>query len=278
VDYLKITLNDVLNIPYDKVLERISEFIEAKLSEINGKNVVLGLSGGVDSSVLLAVLTRVIPSEYITALIMPDSRVTPKEDIDDAIFLAETYNVKHYIINIDSIVDSYSVINFFDLHDYLPTGNLRARIRMNILYYYANKYRALVAGSSDRSEVLIGYFTKFGDGAADFYPLTCLYKTQVRELGSRLGLPSKIIHKPSAPRLWKDHTAQGELGYSYEEIDVALYALFDLGMNIEESVKATGLPRDLFEKVLLMHRRSRHKRMYMVTPSLPWLKTPIQEI
>ncbi|MEM0031165.1 MAG: NAD+ synthase [Desulfurococcaceae archaeon] len=275
---MKITINDILNVPYEKALNEIHQFISMYLSEVGVMRVVFGLSGGLDSSVLLSVLARILPPENITALIMPDTRVTPPEDIEDAVSLAVKYGVKYHVIHIDSIVDSYSAMGFFNLHDNLPTGNLRARVRMNILYYYANKYNALVVGTSDRSEMLIGYFTKYGDGAADVFPLACLYKTQIRELGKLLGLPAKIIYKPSAPRLWRDHTAEGEIGYKYDEIDLALYALFDLNMSIEDAVEATGLPRELFEKILFMHRRSRHKRMNLVIPCLPWLKSPIREI
>jgi len=238
----------------------------------------MGLSGGVDSAVLLAVLTRALPRDQVVALIMPDSRATPEKDVEDALYLAGIFGVKHHVVYIDKIVDSYSEAPFVEIREDLPTGNLRARVRMNLLYYYANKYGGVVTGSSDRSELLIGYFTKYGDGAADFLPLGCLYKTQVRELGRRLGVPERIISKPSAPRLWRDHTARSELGYDYEEIDLALYALFDLKLSVEEAVEYTGLPRELFENILLMHRSSRHKRATPPVPSLPWLQNPISEL
>lgn len=278
VSILRITLNDVVRLQYERVLDEVKQFILSYLSEVGATRVVFGLSGGLDSSVLLSILAEILAPENITAFVMPDSRVTPPEDLEDAISLAEKYGVKYHIIYIDSIVDSYSSIAFFNIDDKLPTGNLRARIRMSILYYYANKYNALVVGTSDRSEILIGYFTKYGDGAADIFPLACLYKTQVRELGKTLGLPHRVVYKPSAPRLWRDHTAESEIGYKYDEIDPALYALFDLNMSVQEAVEATGLPRELFEKVLFMHRRSRHKRMNLIVPRLSFLESPIREI
>jgi len=238
----------------------------------------MGLSGGIDSSVLLTILVHSLPEKCIVALIMPDSRSTPEEDVEDAIDLAESLGVKHHVFYIDKIVDSYTIAPFVEIREDLATGNLRARIRMNLLYYYANKYSGVVAGTGDRSELLLGYFTKYGDGAVDFLPLGCLYKSQVRELGKRLNIPVKITSKPSAPRLWRGHTARGELGFDYEKIDLALYTLFDLKLTLKEAIEYTGLPRDLFEKVLSMHRASRHKRTTPPIPVLPWLQNPIFEL
>jgi len=274
----KITIRDIVSIPYDLVLENISGFIRGIVEKTGVRLIVTGLSGGVDSSVLLALLVYSLPRERVVAMIMPDSRSTPREDVEDAVNLAENFGVKYYVVYIDKIIDSYSIAPFVTIEENLPTGNLRARVRMNLLYYYANKHGGLVVGSSDRSEILIGYFTKYGDGAADLLPLGCLYKTQVRELGRRLGLPEKITSKPSAPRLWRDHTVRGELGYDYDEIDLALYALFDLKLPVDEAIKYTGLKRDLFEKVITMHRSSRHKRTTPPIPSLPWLQNPIFEL
>jgi len=274
----RITIKDVVSISYDIVLEYISSFIKSFVEKTSARVIVMGLSGGVDSSVLLTVLAHTLPGDRVVALIMPDSRSTPEEDVNDAVDFAQSLGVKYHLFYIDRIVDSYTTAPFIEVREDMATGNLRARIRMNLLYYYANKYGGLVAGASDRSELLIGYFTKYGDGAVDFLPLGCLYKTQVRELGKRLGVPERITSKPSAPRLWRGHTARGEIGYEYEEIDVVLYSLFDLKLCVEKAVEYTGLPRELFEKILLMHRTSRHKRTTPPLPILPWLQNPILEI
>ncbi len=275
---MKITLRDVLDVPYEEALKAIVEFTKSFVESAGASKVVIGLSGGLDSSTLLVLLLRALPRSRVVALIMPDTRATPKEDVEDAVSLAKSHGVEHYLIYIDDIVNSYAKAPFIDIKEDLATGNLRARIRMNLLYYYANKYNAIVAGSSDRSELLIGYYTKYGDGAADFYPIGCLYKTQVRELARRLGLPENIVSKPSAPRLYKDHTAFQELGLTYEEVDLALYALFDLKLSIEEAVEATGLPRSTIERVLQLHRKSRHKRATLPVAPLPWLPQPVYEI
>jgi len=149
---------------------------------------------------------------------------------------------------------------------------------MNILYYYANKYNGLVVGTSDRSELLIGYYTKYGDGAVDILPIGALYKTQVRKLAEKLGLPRRIVEKPSSPGFWVGHLAEDEIGIKYEVIDVVLYALFDKGLKPEEVPRYTGIDQGIVNKILDMHRRSRHKRVFPPMPRLSWVGEPIKEI
>jgi len=274
----RITISDVLNIPYSEVVEYTASFIQSFVEESGAKRVVMGLSGGVDSATLLALLVKAIGSENVTAMIMPDERVNTPQDVADAVNLARDFGVEYYYIPINGIVDSYSIAPFYDPGDKLATGNLRARVRMNLLYYYANKFRALVAGSSDRSEILIGYFTKYGDGAADFLPLGSLYKTQVRMLALKLGLPDSIAFKPSSPGLWPMHYAEEEIGVKYEDVDLVLYALIDLSIPVEKVPEYTGLDKSVVERVLEMHRRSKHKRRIPPTPTYPWLKNPLREV
>jgi NAD synthase len=207
-----ITVKDVVEIDYEKALAVIKDFVKNYLETAGVRNIVIGLSGGIDSSTLFTVLAESVDKDRIVALILPDMRVTPKEDVDDAVSLAEKYGVRHYVIEIDRIIDSFSIIPGLDINNKLDIGNLRARVRMAIMYYYANRYNGIVAGTSDRSELLIGYYTKYGDGGADILPLGCLFKTQVRMLGRHLGLPKRIIEKPSSPRLWRDQLAEEEIG------------------------------------------------------------------
>ncbi len=273
-----ITINDVKNIDYDKAVRVITSFIADIVSSTGVKGVVIGLSGGIDSSVTFRLAIEALPRDNVTVLIMPDTRITPEEDVEDALSLAKTYGVKHYLIPIDKIVDAYNIAPFYNYSEKIPTGNLRARIRMNLLYYYANKHNYLVLGTGDRSELLIGYFTKYGDGGVDALPIGCLYKTQVRELGKRLGLPSTITSKPSSPQLWRGHLAEEELGLKYEEIDVILYALFDENIPLERISGETGIEEWKIKYVLEMHRSTRHKRTTPPIPRLPWIQNVIKEI
>lgn len=176
---------------------------------------VVGLSGGLDSSVVAALAAPKCGEQNMIGLIMP-TRTTPQRDVDDAIKLAEWLQIEYKIIPIDGIIDR------FPFEDPKVRGNIAARVRMTMLYAYANAVNGRVLGTSDRSEYELGFFTKWGDGAADLYPIIHLYKTEVKALARQLGLPQSIIDKPSSPALIEGQTAEGEIGFSYEEIDAML--------------------------------------------------------
>jgi len=218
-------LNEILNQNYQEIKEQIEKFLIDEVSQRGAKGVIFGSSGGIDSAVIASLCGEVLREKTLT-LIMPDSNVTPQEDTDDGIKLAKIFGFEYKVIDINSICDEFSKKlepNNFAL------GNLKARIRANILYYYASVKKYLVLGTSDKSEFLIGYFTKYGDGAADLEPIISLYKTQLREFAKILKIPQNIILKKSSPQLWANHTAEGELGLTYEEIDAILYCLIDKG-------------------------------------------------
>lgn len=247
---MKDILDAIKDLDYKSITDKIISFL--KYEADNNKTFVLGLSGGIDSSVVakLASLTKI----ETLGLILPYSKVTPREDISDAIELAKDLGISYNLVELDNIYED--ALSILPANEY-AAGNLLARLRMCILYYYANLNNTLVLGTGDRSELLIGYFTKYGDGAADLLPIAALYKLQVRELAKHLGISSKIIDKKSSPRLWKDHTAEEELGLSYEDIDSILYCLFDLKMKREKVNKL--FDKEKVEKVLKLHRNANHK-------------------
>jgi len=267
----RITLEDVVRLDYDRVAGEIGEFLRAKLEEAGAKGYVIGISGGVDSATTFFLAVKSVGAERVLPLIMPDSEVTPREDVEDAKELARLAGLNPHVIDIAPIVRVYtSTIPIYEGSEYdrVPTGNLRARIRMSLLYYYANKLDLLVLGTGDRSEILIGYFTKYGDGGVDLLPIGILYKSQVRRLAVKLGVPERVAFKPSSPRLWPGQTAEGELGVSYDQVDLVLYAVFDLGMDPSEVPEATGVSEAVVERVMDMYRRSEHKRNPPPTPPL----------
>jgi len=170
----------------------------------------------------------------------------------------ETVNVQGIL---DAFLDTLNIAG--DLPEYrLPRANILARIRMVMLYYYANVNGYLVAGPSDRSETLIGYFTKFGDGAADFFTNMHLYKTQVRELARYLGVPEKIVCKPSSPRLYPGHMATDEIPIDYDKLDLILVGLFEYKMKPGDVSEATGVPLDTVMEVQDRYNRTEHKRVF----------------
>lgn len=256
---------------YSLVAEHISGFLKQSLSESGLRGYIIGVSGGVDSSTLYALAVRALGVERVVPVFAPDSSTTPREDYDDVAELVESTGGRLLVIELDPIVESYLRIleKTGARVEGLALGNLRARIRMTILYYLANKMGFMVAGSTDRTELLLGYFTKYGDGASDVAPLAILYKTQVRELAKSLGLPRRIAEKPSAPRLWIGQgTAEEELGLSFEVLDPLLFCLVDLGLSVEESARLTGVDVRIAERIAVMVEKTRHKREPPKTPRL----------
>ncbi|MGC9209722.1 MAG: NAD+ synthase [Acidilobus sp.] len=265
----RITIDDVVRIDYERAEKVIEGFIRGFLEESGLKGYVIGLSGGVDSATTYYLAVKAVGVDKVQALIMHDSTVTPKEDVEDAKSLVRAVGGSVHIIDIAPIVEAFiSAIPIYEASDVVPVGNVRARIRMTLLYYYANKMGRAVLGTGDRSEAFLGYFTKYGDGGVDLLPIAPLLKSQVRRLALRLGVPEKVAFKPSSPRLWAGQTAEGELGLSYDQVDVVIHAIEDLGMGPEQASEATGVPLDVIRRMLAMNRSSEHKRRMPPSPSI----------
>ena len=249
-------INEIKNQDYASITETIEKFLSEQIEKQHAKGVILGLSGGIDSAVLAYICKRKL-KEKTLAIIMPDTSITPAET-EDALKMISLTGIEHKLIDIKPIVNEYTM---YLEPNKKSRGNLRARVRTNILYYYANSKNYLVLGSSDKSEYLIGYFTKFGDGAADLTPIISLYKLQIREIAKYLGVPDNIISKKSSPHLWGDHEAEEELGVSYEEIDSILYCLVEKKLSVDETAKITQIDNSTIEKIYELNRNSEHKRL-----------------
>jgi len=253
----KDILNEIKNQNYAELGNKIKTGLIQKCDEYNKNGLIFGLSGGIDSGVIAYLCSDSI-KEKTLALIMPDSKISPKDETEDAIKIVDRLEINYKLIDINSIHKEY--YNVLEPND-LALGNLRARIRKNLLYYYANSKNLLVLGSSDKSEFNIGYFTKFGDGAADLLPIVSLYKTQVRELAKNIGVPNNIITKKSSPNLWPNHIAESEIGATYEEIDCILYCIIDKKLSVDETINQTKIEEEIVEKIYQLYKKSRHKRI-----------------
>ncbi|PYB68216.1 NAD(+) synthetase [Thermoplasma sp. Kam2015] len=230
---------------YMQEIERISDFLRKILQD---KNAVIGISGGIDSSVTLALLARSIPKERIIAVFMPD-RNTPQSDYDDVKKLTEGLGLTYRQVRIDPMVDSF--VETLAATDRSAIGNIKSRTRMIILYYFANISKGLVIGTTNRTELLLGYFTKYGDGGCDVEPIEHLYKRDVYAIAGILGIPESIIKKKPTAGLWEGQTDEGEIGLSYNEMDEILMDIFDRG---------TFTEKPEYKKIMEMHRSSDHKR------------------
>ena len=217
--------------------------------------IVIGLSGGVDSAVAAMFCCRAIGSEKVLGLSLPSSVSNPA-DIYDAATLCSQTGMTHKVVNIDPMLDGFKTLPDFKESRYL-VGNLMARIRMVTLYYYANRDQKIVCGTSNRSEYMLGYCTKFGDNAADLQPLLHLYKTEVYEYAHELGIAEAIIKKAPSAGLWVGQSDEEEIGLTYSEIDSSLKSLEQQGWQAVTPLQ---------EKVLALVKRSEHKRL--IAPNL----------
>lgn len=231
----------------DEVKDRIVEWLKGKVEEAGAKGAVIGLSGGVDSS-LVAALAKKAFGDNVIGVIMPCGSVD--QDAEHARELAEKFGIKTEFVDIKPIFDR--------LRQSLPPGegiaaaNLKPRLRMVTLYYFANLNNYLVLGTGNKSELMIGYYTKYGDGGVDLLPISGLYKSEVREMARMLGIPEGIIAKPPSAGLWSGQTDEGEIGMSYDELDETLKAI--------ERKETSGIDPGRLEKVSKLLEKTEHKR------------------
>lgn len=203
----------------EALVQKLCVWMEDKVTEAKAQGIVFGLSGGLDSAVVAALSIRIFPQNTL-AIIIPCHSL--QVDIDDALGFVDKFNIPYKIIDVSKVYDSFiHLLNDEEKEGSfkLAEANIKPRLRMTTLYYFANKLNYLVVGTGNKSELMIGYFTKYGDGGADILPLGNLVKSQVRELAEYLGIPKKIINKPPSAGLWEGQTDEKEIGISYEQLD-----------------------------------------------------------
>ncbi|MEA2074351.1 MAG: NAD(+) synthase [Euryarchaeota archaeon] len=236
---------------------RISEWIRERVNEAGAQGVVLGMSGGLDSSVTAVLCKKAFPDTTL-GLIMPCGSL--KEDVEHAKMVATQFGIETKEIDLSQIFTVLLKLleveeereNNGDAKGDIAVANLKPRLRMICLYYFANKRNYLVVGTGNKSELSIGYFTKYGDGAADILPLGDVLKTEERKLAEELGIPGVIIEKEPSASLWEGQTDEAEIGMGYDALDKIILAL--------ESGYLSGGDPELVERVKRMMDASQHKR------------------
>jgi NAD+ synthase len=258
----------VLALNLEDAENRIVRFIRAYVQNSGAKGVVLGMSGGIDSNTIAALSALAIGGQNVLGIILPEKETRSQKDIEDAMLVAEKFSVQTQICDLTPGLEGiYGSIPIFEATDKLCKGNIKARTRMIYLYYYANKLRRIVCGSSDKSETMMGYFTKWGDAAADIAPIMDLYKTQVRKLAEHIGIPSDLAAKPSTPALWPDQSAEGELGIKYEVLDLVLFGL-ERFMSSKDIASQLGMEEVQVAKIRSRWLAVEHKRRMPLAPKL----------
>lgn len=244
--------------------------VREEVTKVGFKRAIFGLSGGIDSALVAFIGAEALGPENIKGIMMP-YRTSSPESISDARSVVDALGIESEVVEITAQVDAY-----FDREDLPPSdektlnlrrGNKMARERMTILYDYSMAERALVLGTSNKTELLLGYGTLFGDMASAVNPIGDLYKSQVWQLSHEIGVPKRIIEKAPTADLWAGQSDQDEIGYSYAEIDRIFYYLVDCRMKAETLI-SRGFDRTFVEHVAKLLRQSQYKRRMPVVAKL----------
>ena len=237
---------------YDRIISEIQEWIDVYCKSINADGIVVGISGGIDSAVTSTLCSNAIGKDAIIGLGLPC--LSNPKDLSDAKLFAAQLGIEFIVFDLSSVYEEIMKITANNIEsNNLATANLKARLRMVTWYYTAqSKGNYLIGGTGNRTELAIGYFTKYGDGGVDIEPIGGLYKCEVREIAKKLNLSEEIINKPPSAGLWEGQTDEDEIGITYDVIDEILY-------RIDYNLDLSDLNQNDVNKVKKMMRASQHK-------------------
>ncbi|WP_096396025.1 NAD(+) synthase [Halorubrum trapanicum] len=254
--------------------DRVRSFVADRVDAAGADGVVVNMSGGLDSTVTAALAVEALGADRVYGLILPCNKIGAPH-ARDAEALAEALGIDHDTVHLQPLFAQFGAVapDRFDLHDEpVRSGNAVARLRMTVAYLAANATNRLVCGTANRSELLLGYLTKHGDGAADLFPLGHLYKTDVRTLATELDVPEFVVEKPPTAGFLPGQRDADDLGAPYEVVDPVLHLGVDRGLDPAAVVERIGGPddfdvdRELVTDLLGRHRATAHKRLPPPTP------------
>ncbi|HDN97711.1 MAG: NAD(+) synthetase [Candidatus Omnitrophota bacterium] len=255
-----------LKINVERVVDFMVSFIRDEFKKANFRTAIIGLSGGLDSTVVASLCKIALGRTNTYGIILP-YKDTPKEALDHAYLAGRTLGIRYLRFNITPQIDFY--FRNFPQADNIRRGNKIARERMSILYDLSYHFQGLVVGTSNKSEIYLGYGTIYGDLAWAINPIGDLYKTQIYQVAEYLKIPEEIIKKKPSAELWPGQTDEGELGLSYDEIDRVLFYYIDRQMNPEDIVKTKGISEDVVKKVVNFVKKSEFKRRLGAIAKIP---------
>jgi NAD+ synthase len=246
--------------------ERITSFIEKTVEAADAEGVVLGLSGGIDSTLTAYLGAEALGTDRLRGLVLP-SDANSEGNMSDAERVAEALGIAYDVVPIQSIVDEVVTAVPEDVAgDRMALGNVAVRLRGVVNYFVANAEDRVVLGTGNRSEAMTGYFTKYGDQAVDCNPIGNLYKHQVRQLAAQVGVPEDLVTKPPSAEMWVDQTDEGEMGLTYDTLDAILMLHVDGPFSKSATRETLGLPASAVERVVDLVERSEHKRSMPPAP------------
>jgi len=251
--------NEESSLIIDSDLTQITlvDFIRSELSRAGFSRAVVGVSGGVDSALTCFLAAEALGPENILAIFMP-YETTSTDSREHAALVIEATGSREQTVDITPMVTP--LFDRFPNTDQIRRGNVMARMRMIVLYDQSAAFNGLVVGTGNKTEILLGYTTLYGDNACAINPLGDLYKTQILQLARAVGVPEPIVSKPPSADLWDGQTDEGELGFTYNDVDHLLLLLIDQGRSVKACVEA-GFEERFVQRVVERMRRNQFKRV-----------------
>lgn len=256
----------MINLPNFDVnifINEVCSFIKETVKKSNSDGVVLGLSGGIDSAVVAYLAVKALGTSNVHGYVLP-SKTTSEQDLNDALLVKNNLGIDGQIISIENIHTTFLNLcgekSLPQNNSLLASSNVKPRLRMSILYYYATIYHCLVIGTGNKTELSVGYFTKYGDGGVDLLPIGDLYKEQVVEVAKVLGVPNSIIEKPPTAGLLPEQTDEEELGMTYPILDRLLYLYLENEYNAEKISNILEIDITEVQRIIDLYNNSEHKR------------------